>query len=440
MLPDVYINLNDTSASSVLSESKKRDQNGWHNMVPAKAFVESSSHYFIIQPCLSYSLNDIVSYSPAILSSSNAHTMFLLYQILQAMKTFHEIGLSIGNITMHNIMLDKNLWVHVSIPILQSTPLVEYSSTILEQTRVQSPDAMQNKPIKQKAKSEKPKNNISLTTSLKEPLPSHHSTSQGKDSDSKKDFTRKNNLYLSRVLSCNSRPMDSFTEGEQCLRDAQDFVSKCQYQQFEIHDLPAIVKNWIDRKISNFKYLMMLNHLAGRKMGDPNNHPVLPWIMDFTSSDGNYRDLTMSKFRLNKGDGQLDLTYTTMSLLSDDGTDVPHHVSDVLSDITYYVYKARRTPKSILCSHVRTNWVPHEYPSSIVRLQEWTPDECIPEFFIDPNIFVSIHDDLPDLEIPGWCTSSQEFIMRHLSGLESEKISESLHHWIDLTFGYKVHV
>jgi WD repeat-containing protein 81 len=34
----------------------------------------------------------------------------------------------------------------------------------------------------------------------------------------------------------------------------------------------------VNGAVSNFEYLMMLNTLAGRQMGDPNNHPILPWV------------------------------------------------------------------------------------------------------------------------------------------------------------------
>ena len=41
----------------------------------------------------------------------------------------------------------------------------------------------------------------------------------------------------------------------------------------------------------------------GRRIGDPNFHPIFPWITDFTGSDvsQNWREFTKTKFRLNKG-------------------------------------------------------------------------------------------------------------------------------------------
>ena len=147
------------------------------------------------------------------------------------------------------------------------------------------------------------------------------------------------------------------------------------------------VLGWIEGRISNLEYILYLNQLSGRRFGDPNFHPVVPWVTDFTSRDGNLRDLTKSKFRLNKGDELLDRTYESGD----------HHVTAVLSEITYYTYLARRTDSKVLCKYVRPSWVPEEYPRSIQRLQEWSPDEAIPEFYQDSSVFSSIHSDLPDL-------------------------------------------
>lgn len=149
------------------------------------------------------------------------------------------------------------------------------------------------------------------------------------------------------------------------------------------------------------------------------------------NSDAGWRDLTKSKWRLAKGDEQLDFTYSS--------SEVPHHVSDeCLSELAVCSYKARRLPLSVLRSAVRSVYEPNEYPSSMQRLYQWTPDECIPEFYSDPRIFTSLHSEMSDLALPHWVTSPEEFISLHRDALESDCVSQQLHHWIDITFGYKL--
>ena len=71
-------------------------------------------------------------------------------------------------------------------------------------------------------------------------------------------------------------------------------------------------------------------------------------------------------------------------------------------------------------------------------MMSWSPDEAIPEFYTDPKIFSSINPELPDLELPDWTRTAEEFCDWHRARLESTEVSAQLHSWIDLTFGYKL--
>ncbi|XP_066520401.1 WD repeat-containing protein 81 [Hoplias malabaricus] len=378
------------SSASVL---KQNTDSLCPNVLQAECLLESGEALYIIFPYTQYSLHDIVTYSPAKLSNSNAKVLFILYQVLIAMRECHASGLSCGELSLQDIAVDEQLCSRLKISLAHYEELGEDSSTLECPTGRQVPKSI-------KAKS--------------------------------------------------TASMRSDTNEQHC----QDCLN----------ELSSLVLDWVHGRVSNYFYLMELNRLAGRREGDPNYHPVLPWVVDFTVPYGRFRDLRRSKFRLNKGDKQLDFTYemtkealaaavansgggvfsTDFASVGTSGSGhsdhlhVPHHISDVLSDITYYVYKARRTPKSTLCSHVRSQWEPNEYPASMERIQSWTPDECIPEFYTDPSIFRSIHPDMPDLDVPPWCNSYEEFIAMHRRLLESREVSQQLHHWIDLTFGYKL--
>lgn len=379
------------SLSGLSCFSKSQPDQLCPNVLPAECLLETAEMLYVILPYTQFSLHDIVSFSPAKLANSHAKVLFILYQLLTALQACHAAGLSCGELSLRDIAVDEQLCSRLKIN------LTHYEELGMES----SADGGEREP---------------------KIIP-----------PSEKSHVRPENKRL-----CN----DCFGE------------------------LKTLVLDWVHGRVSNFRYLMELNRLAGRREGDPNYHPVLPWVVDFTVPFGKFRDLRRSKFRLNKGDKQLDFTYemTKEALAAAAGNGVggggvggdlggcvgagtsgqsehlhvPHHISDVLSDITYYVYKARQTPKPVLCHHVRSQWEPNEYPASMERMQSWTPDECIPEFYTDPSIFRSIHPDMPDLDVPSWCKSCEEFIEVHRRLLESREVSQYLHHWIDLTFGYKL--
>ncbi|XP_058019868.1 WD repeat-containing protein 81 isoform X1 [Ahaetulla prasina] len=362
------------------SSAKEEDAPGhspphFSSVLQADALVESPEMLFLVFPYVWYSLHDLITFSPAKLTNSHAKLLFILFQVLLAMQACHEAGLACGIFSLEDVAVDEKLCAQLRVPL------------------------------------------------------------QGYEQPGREEAGEGGAMAVA-----SSTPDQASAEGQRIRGPAAAEGVR------SLPDLGDLVLDWVHGRLSNFDYLMHLNRLAGRRPRDPNYHPVLPWVMDFTTQGGQFRDLRKSKFRLNKGDKQLDFTYEMTkqafvvggSSLSGEQPHVPHHISDVLSDITYYVYTARQTPKAVLCAHVRSQWEPNEYPANLERMQAWTPDECIPEFYSDPTIFKSIHPDMPDLEVPPWYSSCEEFVAAHRALLESPEVSRDLHHWIDLTFGYKL--
>lgn len=74
--------------------------------------------------------------------------------------------------------------------------------------------------------------------------------------------------------------------------------------------------------------------------------------------------------------------------------------------------------------------------------------ELIPEFFFCPEMLINsnnlplgtLQDDVTkvdDVKLPPWAKDAHDFIALHRKALESDYVSDNLHHWIDLIFGYK---
>ena len=219
---------------------------------------------------------------------------------------------------------------------------------------------------------------------------------------------------------------------------------------------------WRRRLISNFEYLMRLNMIAGRSYNDITQYPVFPWVIaDYTSK---HLDLTNpSVFRdLAKPVGALNPSRLTEILERynsiDDDIGVPRFMygSHYSSAGVVIHYMIRQEPYTTLAVSLQggrfdcpdRNFFDMQSTWNGVNSSLSDVKELIPELFCCPEILLNTNK-LPlgelqdggvivdDVKLPAWAKDSFDFIRLNREALESDHVSDHLHEWIDLIFGYK---
>lgn len=217
---------------------------------------------------------------------------------------------------------------------------------------------------------------------------------------------------------------------------------------------------WVERRISNFEYLMYCNTIAGRTYNDLTQYPVFPWVLaDYESDtiDLNdpkvYRDLSKPVGALEPG--RLQRFIERYEMFDDPQVPKFHYGSHYSSVGSVLYYLLRLQPFSRYAIKLQGGTFDHPDRQFHSIWQSWQNvltdfsdvKELTPEFFylpefltnsssFDLGIMQSGHK-VDDVMLPPWASSAEEFIRIQREALESDYVSQNLHHWIDLIFGYK---
>ncbi|KAL9909105.1 neurobeachin-like protein 1 isoform 2-T2 [Glossina fuscipes fuscipes] len=231
----------------------------------------------------------------------------------------------------------------------------------------------------------------------------------------------------------------------------------------ELLKTSGLTQKWMNREISNFEYLMYLNTIAGRSYNDLSQYPVFPWILaDYTSDildltdPKSFRDLSKPIGVVNpKNEAEVRSKYDSFE---DPSGAIPkfHYGTHYSNSAGVLHYLLRVEPFTSLHIELQSGRFDvadrqfHSIPQTWKLLMDNPNDvkELIPEFFYFPEFLKNMNkfdlghlqitkEKVDDVILPSWATTPEEFIAIHRRALESEYVSQNLHHWIDLIFGYK---
>ena len=241
-------------------------------------------------------------------------------------------------------------------------------------------------------------------------------------------------------------------------------TSSNQLQAVIYGDTPLLelTQKWINREINNLAYLMHLNTLAGRSYNDLTQYPIFPWILaDYTSKTIDLKDASsfrdLSKPMGGQGEKRAAEFRERYSIWDDSSLPACHYGTHYSSSMIVCSFLIRMQPftneylelqggkldhTDRLFHSIATSW------NSASTLSTSDVRELIPEFFYLPEFLTNKNnfdfgerqsgESIDNVVLPIWAKNDPMlFIKTHRQALESDYVSENLHQWIDLIFGYK---
>lgn len=259
-------------------------------------------------------------------------------------------------------------------------------------------------------------------------------------------------------------PLSARHQRNELVRLLYSFLPRSVPKQWPGRGIPSIAattKAWQNRQISNFEYLMALNTFAGRSFNDLTQYPVFPWVLSNYESETldlsdprNFRDLSKPMGALNP----VRLEEYWERYNSFDDPVIPKflygsHYSTCAGVVLFFLFRLQ--PFAELQRRMQGGCF--DLPDRLFYSIKETWDMCnsqmsevkelTPEFYCDGNFLRNVnkfplgkrHDQqvVNDVQLPKWAKTPEEFVRINRSALESELVSQHLHEWVDLVFGFK---
>ncbi|KAM9839485.1 protein FAN [Aulostomus maculatus] len=222
------------------------------------------------------------------------------------------------------------------------------------------------------------------------------------------------------------------------------------------HTAESYMLQWQRGHLSNYQYLLHLNNLADRSCNDLSQYPVFPWVIaDYTSKQLDLTNAAM--FRdLSKPVGALNKERLERLLARYRGMPEPRFMYGSHYSSPGYIlfYLVRVAPEHMLClqngryDHADRmfNSIGETWKNCLEGATDFK--ELIPEFYGNDASFLENGLSLElgrrqngslvcDVALPPWASDASDFLQKHKAALESQYVSEHLHEWIDLVFGFK---